>query len=108
MKITAAVVREKSGPFRIEEVDLEEPSDDEVLIRIVAVGLCHTDLVARDQYLPFPLPAVLGHEGAGVVEKVGSRVTKVAPGDHVVLSYLTCGVCPACTKGMPGHCLDFL
>jgi len=108
MKITAAVVREKSGPFRIEEVDLEEPSDDEVLIRIVAVGLCHTDLVARDQYLPFPLPAVLGHEGAGIVEKVGSRVTKVTPGDHVVLSYLTCGTCPACTKGIPGHCLDFL
>jgi aryl-alcohol dehydrogenase len=108
MKITAAVVREKSGPFRIEEVDLEEPSDNEVLIRIVAVGLCHTDLVARDQYLPFPLPAVLGHEGAGIVERVGSRVTKVAPGDHVVLSYLTCGTCPSCTKGMPGHCLDFL
>ncbi len=108
MKIKAAVVREKSGPFRIEEVDLAEPSDDEVLIRIVAVGLCHTDLVARDQYLPFPLPAVLGHEGAGIVEKVGLRVTKVSPGDHVVLSYLTCGVCPECIKGMPGHCLDFL
>jgi len=108
MKIKAAVVREKSGPFRIEELDLDQPRDKEVLIRIVAVGLCHTDLVARDQYLPFPLPAVLGHEGAGVVEKVGSGVTKVAVGDHVVLSYLTCGICPACIQGIPGHCLDFL
>jgi aryl-alcohol dehydrogenase len=108
MKIKAAVVREKSGPFLIEELDLDDPMENEVIVRIVGAGLCHTDLVAREQYLPFPLPAVLGHEGAGVVEKVGSRVKKVVPGDHVALSYLSCGACPSCVKGVPAHCLNFL
>ena len=73
MKITAAVVREKAGPFIIEELDLDEPRADEILVRMVGCGVCHTDLVARDQYMPMPLPGVFGHEGAGVVEKVGSR-----------------------------------
>jgi len=107
MKIKAAVVREKSGPFRIEEIDLDEPRNDEVLVRMVASGLCHTDLVARDQYLPVPLPAVLGHEGSGVVEKVGAGVKKVEPGDHVVMSYVSCGACQACKQGVPTHCPDF-
>jgi aryl-alcohol dehydrogenase len=107
MKIRAAVVREKSGPFLIEELDLDEPREDEVLVRMAACGLCHTDLVARDQYLPAPLPGVFGHEGAGVVERVGSRVTKVAPGDHVAMSYLSCGTCGACKKGTPTHCTTF-
>ena len=65
MKIKAAVVREKGGPFVMEEIDLDEPRADEVLVRIVGCGLCHTDLVARDQHLPVPLPGVFGHEGAG-------------------------------------------
>jgi aryl-alcohol dehydrogenase len=104
MKIKAAVVREKSGPFVFENLDLDEPRDDEVLVRVVGAGVCHTDLVAREQYLPVPLPVVLGHEGAGVVEKVGSRVTKVTPGDHVAMSYLACGVCNSCKKGRPTHC----
>jgi aryl-alcohol dehydrogenase len=108
MKIKAAVVREKSGPFRIEEVELDEPREDEVLVRVVGCGICHTDLVARDQQQPAPLPAVFGHEGSGVVEKVGARVKKVQPGDHVVLSYLSCGVCASCKKGAPTYCLDFL
>ncbi|WP_005036516.1 NAD(P)-dependent alcohol dehydrogenase [Holophaga foetida] len=108
MKITAAVVHEKSGPFRLESVELDEPREDEILVRIVGCGVCHTDLVARDQHLPVPLPAVFGHEGSGVVERVGSRVTKVQPGDHVVMSYLTCGTCPSCLKGMPSHCPSFL
>ena len=107
MKIKAAVVHEKAGPFVIEEIDLDEPRADEVLIRIVASGLCHTDLAARDQHLPAPLPAVFGHEGAGVVERVGANVTSVQAGDHVVMSYLSCGVCPACKKGAPGHCVQF-
>jgi aryl-alcohol dehydrogenase len=104
MKIKAAVVREKSGPFVIEEIELDDPRDDEVLVRVVGCGVCHTDLICRDQYLPVALPAVFGHEGSGVVEKVGSRVKKVAPGDHVVMSYLSCGTCPACSKGIPSHC----
>jgi aryl-alcohol dehydrogenase len=107
MKIKAAVVREKSGPFVLEDIDLEDPRDDEVLVRIVASGLCHTDLVARDQYMPVPLPAVLGHEGAGIVEKVGARVKKVVPGDHVVSSYLSCGSCSSCVTGQPAYCLNF-
>lgn len=107
MEIKAAVVREKSGPFLIENVTLEEPRDEEILVRTAGSGVCHTDLVARDQYMPAPLPAVLGHEGSGVVEKVGSRVKKVVPGDHVVLSFVTCGTCPACVCGVPGHCLNF-
>ena len=87
MKIKAAVVREAKGPFVIEEIELEEPRANEVLVRIVSTGLCHTDLVARMGFLPMPLPAVLGHEGAGIVEKVGSQVTKVKPGDHVATSF---------------------
>jgi len=107
MKIKAAVVREKSGPFHIEELELDDPRGDELLVRMVCSGICHTDLVARDQYVPMALPAVLGHEGAGIVEKVGAQVKTVAPGDHVVLTYLTCGECPSCKNGIPYHCLDF-
>ncbi len=99
MKILAAVVREKSGPFIIEEIELEKPRDNEVLVRVVSAGVCHTDLVCREQDYPVPLPAVFGHEGAGIVDKVGKHVTKVKPGDHVVLSYFTCGNCISCKKG---------
>ena len=91
--VSAAVVREKGGPFIIEKLRLGEPRDDEVLVRIVATGMCHTDMVVRDQIYPVPQPIVLGHEGAGVVEQVGSRVAKVQPGDHVVLSFMSCGHC---------------
>jgi aryl-alcohol dehydrogenase len=105
MKVKAAVVRKKGGPFKIEEVELEEPRDDEVLVRIAGAGLCHTDLGARGQHFPTPLPVVLGHEGSGIVEKVGSRVQSVRPGDHVVLSYLSCGACPLCRKGRVTLCL---
>ena len=75
MKITAALVREKEQPFSIEELELEEPRADEILVRVAGVGVCHTDLIVRDQWYPVPLPAVLGHEGAGVVEGVGAGVT---------------------------------
>lgn len=77
METTAAVVREKEQPFSLENLEIEEPREDEVLVRIVGAGLCHTDLIVRDQWYPVPLPAVLGHEGSGVVERVGSGVTKV-------------------------------
>lgn len=107
MKIKAAVVREAGGPFNLEEIELEEPRADEVLVRIVSTGLCHTDLVARMQYLPIPLPGVFGHEGAGVVEKVGAQVTKVKPGDHVATSFTSCGCCNSCNSGAPGWCPDF-
>lgn len=104
MKIEAAVVRESKGEFKMETLELAEPSDDQVLIKIVGVGLCHTDLICRDQYYPVPLPMVFGHEGSGVVEKIGKNVTKVQPGDHVVLSFYTCGKCDACLTGDPTSC----
>lgn len=106
MAIKAAVVREQSGPFVIEEVTLEEPRAHEVLVRIAGVGMCHTDLVVRDQYFPTPLPAILGHEGSGVVERIGAAVTKVAVGDHVVLSFASCGECANCRQGRYGYCPD--
>lgn len=108
MKIKAAVVREAGKEFIIENLDIEEPRSDEVLIRIVGVGICHTDLVARDLQLPVPLPAVLGHEGAGVVEKVGASVTSVKPGDHVVLSFSHCGECGSCGKNHSNYCENFV
>jgi len=104
MDIKAALVREKSGPFSIESVTLEDPRHDEVLVRIKGAGVCHTDLVCRDQYFPVPLPCVFGHEGAGVVEKVGQGVTKVKPGDRVVLSFDSCRHCPSCHEGQLGYC----
>ena len=84
MKINAAVVREKGGRFSYEEVTIAEPRENEVLVKIAGVGMCHTDLVCRDQFYPVPLPCVFGHEGSGFVEKVGASVTKVKVGDHVV------------------------
>jgi aryl-alcohol dehydrogenase len=107
MEIKAAVVREKGGPFLIENVELEDPKSDEVLVRVVSSGLCHTDLVARMQFLPIPLPGVFGHEGAGIVAKVGSQVTKVKPGDHVATTFMSCGSCAPCKKGRPGWCAEF-
>jgi len=108
MKIKAAVVNEKSGKFSIEQLELSDPRDDEVVVRIVGVGICHTDLAARDMYLPIPPPpSVFGHEGAGVVEKVGARVTKVKPGDHVVLAWDYCGACKTCEAGKVLYCLNF-
>ena len=86
MRITAAVARNARGPFSIEALELEEPRGDEILVRIIAAGLSHTDLLARDQDLPVPLPAVLGHEGAGRVERVGALITRFAIGDRVILT----------------------
>ena len=104
MRIFAAVVREKDGPFLIEELELEHPRDDEVRVRVVGAGICHSDLSVREQMLPAPLPMVLGHEGAGIVEAVGAKVTAVAPGDHVVMSFMTCGKCRNCYTGLPACC----
>lgn len=87
-------------------VTLGETKDEEVLVRITAVGVCHTDLSVKDGFIPCPLPMVLGHEGAGVVERVGSAVKGIEPGDHVVLSSSSCGQCPACLQGRPFGCED--
>ncbi|MBN1105491.1 MAG: NAD(P)-dependent alcohol dehydrogenase, partial [Deltaproteobacteria bacterium] len=108
MKIKAAVVFETSGKFSMEQLELSEPNDKEVLVRIVGSGICHTDLAGRDQHLPIPLPSVFGHEGAGVVERVGPRVSRVKAGDHVTLCWMCCGACPSCKSGNDPYCQNFL
>lgn len=105
--ITAAIARAKGEPFTIERARIRAPQDDEVLVRVVATGLCHTDLIVRDQYYPVPLPAVLGHEGAGVVEAVGPAVKHLQAGDHVVLTYGACGHCQPCVGGHGAYCQHF-
>lgn len=107
MQITAAVTRSPSGPFSLETLEIEPPRAGEVLVRVVATGVCHTDMVMRDQHLPTPQPVVLGHEGAGVVERVGPGVTKVAVGDHVVMTFNSCGRCSACSDHAPTYCHEF-
>jgi aryl-alcohol dehydrogenase len=108
MKISAAVARAKNTPFTLETLSLDEPRFDEVLVRLVATGICHTDISMRDHKIyPIPHPVVLGHEGAGIVERVGAGVTKVKAGDHVILASNSCGHCPSCVEGMPVYCYDF-
>jgi len=104
MRITAAVMEEKSGSFKLDTVQLDALRSDEVLVRIVATGICHTDLHARDGYFPMPYPGVYGHEGAGVVAKVASAVDNLAAGDHVVISFPWCGACEHCREGRRAYC----
>ncbi|MET7689345.1 NAD(P)-dependent alcohol dehydrogenase [Streptomyces sp. NPDC005483] len=104
----AAVVESGGAPFTLSDVTLDEPGPREAVVRMVATGLCHTDLGVASGGLPFPLPGVLGHEGAGVVEAVGSAVTGVVPGDHVVLSFTSCGDCRNCDGGHPAYCATWL
>lgn len=107
MQITAAIARESGRPLEIAPLELDEPRAGEVRVRMVATGVCHTDALVRDQALPTPLPVVLGHEGAGVVDSVGAGVTTVAPGDHVVLGFNSCGACAECRSGHPAYCASF-
>ncbi|MCE5243316.1 MAG: NAD(P)-dependent alcohol dehydrogenase [Desulfobacteraceae bacterium] len=103
----AAVVHHPGGPFVFERVVLDAPRPDEVLVRIVACGICHTDLAARDGLFGMKFPAVFGHEGAGIVEATGTAVSRVRPGDRVVISFSSCGRCSNCRKGHPAHCAFF-
>jgi len=102
MKIQAWVQREPSTPPRLETLGLDEPRPDELLVRLEACGVCHTDLFAPRR---FRLPAVFGHEGAGVVEHVGAAVGHLRPGDRVVLTFGSCGVCRNCAAGAPAYCM---
>jgi len=107
MNIQAAVINEPHQAFSIENILMDdELRSNEVLVKIVATGLCHTDLSVRDQHLPVKLPAVLGHEGAGIVERIGSNVTKVKIGDSVVLAPSSCGICSYCLSGHPSYCTE--
>ncbi|GIE30924.1 zinc-binding alcohol dehydrogenase [Actinoplanes italicus] len=105
MRIRAALVETAGGPFTIRDIDLEPPRSDEVLVRITAAGICHTDLTMRRRWPARISPMVFGHEGAGVVEAAGDAVTSVAAGDTVALSYRSCGSCELCRGGHPAYCL---
>src|SRR5829696_6617149 len=113
MKIRAAVLNRmgaptpyaESKPLSIAEVDLDPPGPGEVLVKIAAAGLCHSDLSVIDGNRPRPMPMVLGHEAAGVVEKLGSDVDDLSEGDHVVLVFVpSWGHCVACAEGRPALC----
>jgi aryl-alcohol dehydrogenase len=106
MRTTAAVLDERDGAFRLHELDIDDPRAGEVLVRVVAAGVCHTDGLARHGDLPFPLPGVLGHEGAGVVEATGPGVEAVRVGDRVVIGWPWCGRCRNCLNGEPRYCAD--
>lgn len=107
MEIKAALVHEAGGDIVLENVTLEEPKANEVLIKMVGTGVCHTDLGVQAQHINTPLPIALGHEGAGIVEKVGPGVVEFAPGDHVVISFSYCNNCKSCLEGHPSACEDF-
>jgi aryl-alcohol dehydrogenase len=104
MKVRAAVAYDGRHEFRIEELEISDPGPENILVRMAGCGLCHTDVKAREGNMGVPMPAVLGHEGAGIVERVGERVTGVKPGDHVVLTADSCGACPPCRVGNPAYC----
>jgi aryl-alcohol dehydrogenase len=108
MQTTAAVVHEVGGKLDFETVTLDGPRADEILVELVAVGVCHTDLATIDGALPFPMPGILGHEGSGIVREVGAEVTKVKPGDRVAVSFASCGDCAACLAGEPAYCHGFM
>ena len=95
------MIHSADDPYQFEEVELAEPKNDEVLVRITASGLCHTDEFGRTLGM---MPIVLGHEGAGIVEKVGENVKDFQPGDHVAFSYAFCGHCKNCVQGQPQYC----
>ena len=104
MQTRAAVVEAQGQPFTITEVELEEPREDEVLVRMVATGLCHTDITMGSFLPPEMFPNVFGHEGAGVVEQVGAQVRGLEVGDHVVISFRSCRDCAKCQEGLVGYC----
>ncbi|MFD0683541.1 NAD(P)-dependent alcohol dehydrogenase [Actinomadura fibrosa] len=104
MRIDAAVLRAADAPYTIETLDLRDPGPGEVVVRIAGVGMCHTDLVGRVPGDLVPKPVILGHEGSGTVEAVGPGVPGLSPGDHVVMSFDSCGTCDNCRAALPGNC----
>jgi len=97
-------MHERHGRWRMETLEVADPAPNEVLVRVVASGICQTDVHARDGFFPIPCPAVFGHEGAGVVERIGSAVTTLVPGDHVIMANPSCGECPDCRAGYETYC----
>ena len=101
---TAAVVDAPHAPFVLRELELLSPRPDEVVIELEACGMCHADLLAQAGSIPFPLPGVLGHEGVGRVVEIGATVSDLSVGSRVVMSFTSCGRCPACVRGAPAYC----
>lgn len=99
-----ALVQAAGTPFEVVDLEFDDPGTGEVLVRLVASGLCHTDLGVQAIGAPFELPGVLGHEGAGIVERVGPGVTSVEPGDRVLMSFTSCGECASCLADHPAYC----
>ena len=108
MKIKAVIASEKDKVFSYEDVEIDAPREDEIRVKIMAVGLCHTDVIAREGLYQLGRDAVLGHEGAGIVEKVGKNITKVKPGDRVAISFRSCGTCRRCGQDNSAYCTDFI
>ncbi|GAA2214845.1 NAD(P)-dependent alcohol dehydrogenase [Nonomuraea monospora] len=107
MRIQAAVLRDTAKPFAVEDVHLHDPGPGEALVRVAGAGLCHTDVVFR-AFPQLPMPMIFGHEGSGVVEAVGPGTSRVKPGDHVVMSFDSCGWCVQCVTGAPAYCAEFM
>ncbi len=105
MRITAAVLHAADAPYAIEPVELNDPGPGEVLVKIAGAGMCHTDLLGRTELVGKPV--ILGHEGSGIVESVGPGVSDLAVGDHVVLSFDSCGTCANCLAAHPSYCAEF-
>ena len=106
-KAKAALCREHNKPVTVEEIAVDAPKRGEVTVKLGACGVCHSDLSAINGTIALPLPLVLGHEGAGVVEQVGEGVSDLAPGDHVIFSFIyMCGKCRFCVAGRPVLCLE--
>jgi aryl-alcohol dehydrogenase len=106
LRATAAVFEKLQAPLEISDVEVDDPRPGEVLVRVVSVGVCHTDTLVQVGDFPFPAPGVLGHEGAGIVAAVGDRVTSVTAGTKVVIGWPWCGVCRNCLDGQPRYCLE--
>ncbi|MFS0696933.1 NAD(P)-dependent alcohol dehydrogenase [Streptomyces nitrosporeus] len=103
-RVRAAVTEAPGAPFTVRDADLGAPRPREVLVRMTAAGVCHTDLGMRDTWPRRLTPMVFGHEGAGRVEAVGAEVTGAAPGDQVCLTFASCGVCEQCAADHPAYC----
>lgn len=104
----AAVLHDQDAPFTFEDVTLDDIRPSEMLVKVAATGLCHTDLAVQHGDIPAPFPYVLGHEGAGIVEQVGDAVTGYAVGDKVAVSFASCGHCAKCVSGQEAYCRNFM
>lgn len=106
-KTRAAVLKNPKGDFVFKDVFIDDPSEHEILVQMVACGICHTDIAIQDGLVEMRFPCILGHEGAGIVEKLGKKVSRFKPGDKVLLSFTSCGRCRNCQKDHPAYCSHF-